>query len=228
MIADRDEPWEVIGVVEDIVYGRLELTAEPRAEAFFSLAQTGGQRYFGFRTRIYATIRTTGDSLAAIPFLREAATAANPQATLGPVMTMEARLSDAVAHPRFHALFVGSFAGLALLLVAFGIYGLLSYTVAQRRGEIGIRMALGARRGDILALVVGQGAALLVAGGVIGVLAAAASSRVLESLLYGVSVADPLTFVAAPLVVAAVGLAACCLPARRAARVDPMKTLRFE
>ena len=228
LIADRDEPWEVIGVVEDIVYGGLELTAEPRAEAFFSLAQTGGQRYFGFRTRIYATIRTTGDSLAAIPFLREAATAANPQATLGPVMTMEARLSDAVAHPRFHALFVGSFAGLALLLVAFGIYGLLSYTVAQRRGEIGIRMALGARRGDILALVVRQGAALLVAGGVIGVLAAAASSRVLESLLYGVSVADPLTFVAAPLVVAAVGLAACCLPARRAARVDPMKTLRFE
>ena len=139
LIADRDEPWEVIGVVEDIVYEGLELTAEPRAEAFFSMAQTGGGRYFGFRTRIYATIRTAGDPLAAIPFLREAATAANPQATLGPVMTMEARLSDAVAQPRFYAVFVGSFAGLALLLVAFGIYGLLSYTVAQRQGEIGSR-----------------------------------------------------------------------------------------
>ena len=120
------------------------------------------------------------------------------------------------------------FAALALLLVAFGIYGLLSYTVAQRRGEIGIRMALGARRGHILALVVRQGAALVVAGGVIGVFAAAASSRVLESLLYGVTTDDPLTFIAAPLVVAAVALAACWLPARRAARVDPMKTLRFE
>ena len=228
LIGDRDEPWEVIGVVKDIVYEGLELTAEPRAEAFFSLAQTGGRRYFGFRTRIYATIRTTGDPLAAIPFLREAATAANPQATLGPVMTMEARLSDAVAQPRFYAVFVGSFAGLALLLVAFGIYGLLSYTVAQRRGEIGIRMALGARRGDILALVVGQGAVLVLAGGVIGVFAAAASARVLESLLYGVDTDDPLTFIAAPLVVVAVALVACWFPARRAARIDPMKTLRFE
>ncbi|MCY4121533.1 MAG: ABC transporter permease, partial [Acidobacteria bacterium] len=228
LIADRDEPWEVIGVVEDIVYEGLELTAEPRAEAFFSMAQTGGGRYFGFRTRIYATIRTAGDPLAAIPFLREAATAANPQATLGPVMTMEARLSDAVAQPRFYAVFVGSFAGLALLLVALGIYGLLSYTVAQRRGEIGIRMALGARRGDILALVFRQGAAVVVAGGVIGVFAAAASARVLESLLYGVDTDDPLTFIAAPLVVVAVALVACWFPARRAARVDPMKTLRFE
>ena len=125
-------------------------------------------------------------------------------------------------------MFVGSFAGLALLLVAFGIYGLLSYTVAQRRGEIGIRMALGARRGDILALVFRQGAAVVVAGGVIGVFAAAASARVLESLLYGVDTDDPLTFIAAPLVVVAVALVACWFPARRAARVDPMKTLRFE
>ena len=228
LIGNRDEPWEVIGIVDDIVYGGLELTAEPRSEAFFALAQIGGQRYFGFRTRIYATIRTTGDSLAAIPFLREAATAANPQATLGPVMTMEARLSDAVAQPRFYAVFIGSFAGLALLLVALGMYGLLSYTVAQRKGEIGIRMALGARRGAILALVIRQGAALVIAGGAIGVFAAAASSRVLESLLYGVDTDDPLTFIAAPLVVVAVALVACWLPARRAARVEPVKTLRFE
>ena len=228
LIAGRDEPWEVVGVVGDIVYGGLDLAAEPRAEAFFPLAQIGGQRFFGFSSRVFVTLRTRGDPLAAIPFLREAATAANPQATLGPVMTMESRLSAAVAQPRFYAVFVGSFAGLALLLAGFGIYGLLSYTVAQRRGEIGIRMALGARRGDILGLVVRQGAALVVAGGVIGVFAAAASSRVLESLLYGVSAEDPLTFVAALLVVAAVALVACSLPARRAARVDPMKTLRFE
>ena len=228
LIGDRDEPWEVIGVVEDVVYGGLELTAEPRAEAFFPLAQIGGQSFFGFSTRVFATILTTGDPLAAIPFLREAATATNPQATLGPVTTLEARLSTAVAQPRFYAVFVGSFAALALLLAAFGIYGLLSYTVAQRTREIGIRMALGARRGDILALVVRQGAALVVAGGVIGVFAAAASSRVLESLLYGVTADDPMTFLAAPLVLLAVALVACWLPARRATRVEPMKTLRFE
>jgi predicted permease len=228
LIAGRDEPWEVVGVVGDIVYGGLELAAEPQAEAFFPLAQIGDQRFFGFSSRVFVTLRTRGDPLAAIPFLREAATAANPQATLGPVMTMAARLSAAVAQPRFYAVFVGSFAGLALLLAAFGIYGLLSYTVAQRRGEIGIRMALGARRGDILALVVRQGAALVAAGGVIGLFAAAASSRVLESLLYGVTADDRLTFAAAPLVVVAVALVACWLPARRAARVEPVETLRFE
>ena len=228
VMGNRNEPWEVVGVVEDIVYGGLELTAEPQAEALFPLAQIGGKRFFGFSSRTFVTIRTTGDSLAVIPFLREAATATNPQATLGPVTTMQARLSAAVAQPRFYAVFVGSFAGLALLLVAFGIYGLLSYTVAQRRGEIGIRMALGACRGDILGLVGRQGASLVAVGGVIGLSTAAASSRVLESLLYGVDTDDPLTFLAAPLVVVAVALVACWLPARRAARVEPMKTLRFE
>ena len=221
------EPWEVVGVVGDIVYEGLELTAEPQAEAFFPQAQLGGE-FFGYSSAIFVTIRTSSDSLAVIPFLREAATAADPQATIGDVTTMEARLSTAVAAPRFHAVFVGSFAGLALLLAAFGIYGLLSYTVAQRQGEIGIRMALGARRGDILALVVGQAAALVVAGGVIGVFAAAASSRVLESLLYGVTADDPMTFLAAPVVLVAVALVACWLPARRATRVDPMEVLRFE
>ena len=103
LIAGRDEPWEVVGVVGDIVYGGLDLAAEPRAEAFFPLAQIGGQRFFGFSSRVFVTLRTRGDPLAAIPFLREAATA-----TLGPVMTMESRLSAAVAQPRFYAVFVGS------------------------------------------------------------------------------------------------------------------------
>ena len=228
LIGDRDEPWEVIGVVEDIVYGGLEITTEPRAEAFFPLAQIVGQRFFGFSSRIFVTVRTTSDSLAVISFVREAATSANPRATIDEVTTMEARLSTAVAQPRFYAVFVGSFAGLALLLAAFGIYGLLSHTVAQRRGEIGIRMALGARRGDILALVVRQGAALVIAGGVIGVLAAAASSRVLESILYGVTTDDLPAFVAGPLVLLVAALAACWLPARRASRVEPMQALRFE
>ena len=147
VVSPLGEPWEVVGVVGDVVYEGLELTAEPQAEAFFPLAQVRTNVGFGYSSAIFAAIRTAGDSLAVLPFVREAVTATDPQARLGTVMTMEARLSNAVAAPRFYAVFVGSFAGLALLLAALGIFALLSYTVAQRRGEIGIRMALGARRG---------------------------------------------------------------------------------
>ena len=143
-------------------------------------------------------------------------------------MTMDGRLSLAVAQPRFYAVLVGFFAALALLLAASGIYGLLSYTVAQRRGELGIRMALGARHGDILGLVVRQGGMLVATGAAVGLAAAAAASRVLESFLYGVATDDRLTSVAAPLVLVTVALVACRLPARRATRVHPMEVLRFE
>ena len=176
----------------------------------------------------FVAVRTIGDPLAVIPFLREAVTEAHPRAWIDDVMTMDARLSAAVEQPRFYAAFVGFFAALALFLAAFGLYGLLSYTVAQRRREIGVRMALGAQRGDILTLVVGQGAALIAAGAVAGLLAAAALSRILESFLYGVATADRLTFVAAPLLLVAVALVACWLPARRATRIHPMDALRIE
>ena len=228
VVSPFGEPWEVVGVVGDVVYAGLELTAEPQAEAFFPLAQVRGERGFGSSTWIYMAVRTTGGSLAVLPFLREAVTAADPQARLDSVMTMEARLSTAVAEPRFHAAFVGSFAGFALLLAALGIFGLLSYTVAQREGEIGIRMALGARRGDILALVTRQAAMLVAVGTGVGLAGAGASSRFLESLLHGVATDDPLTFAAAPLVLVAVALVACWLPARQAARVDPIKAMRVE
>ncbi|MCY3842415.1 MAG: FtsX-like permease family protein, partial [Acidobacteria bacterium] len=119
-------------------------------------------------------------------------------------------------------------AALALLLAAFGVYGLLSYTVAQRRSEIGIRMALGATRGNIVALVVGQGALLVAAGTVAGMLGAAASSRLIESFLVGVEARDALTLSAAPLLLVGVAFVACWLPARRATRIDPMEALRVE
>ena len=177
---------------------------------------------------IRVVVRTAGGSAAVIPFLRAAVAAANPRATLGAVTTMEARLSNAVAWPRLHAFFVASLAGLALVLAAVGVYGSLSYTVAQREREIGIRMALGAGNARILALVLVQGAALAGAGVLLGVGAAAAGSRTLESFLYGVAAGDPLTFLLAPLVLVAAALAACWLPARRAARIDPLRMLRSE
>ena len=221
-----DVPWEVIGVVADLTYRGLGNTGT-EAEAFAPVQQIDAAPTFEYAFPM-VVVRTTGDPLAAVPFLREAVAEARPGAAAATVMTMDARLSSAVAEPRFFAVLVGCFAALAFLLAAFGLYGLLSYTVAQRRGEIAIRMALGARRGDVLALVVRQGAALVAAGAVVGLAAAAASSRVLESFLYGIATGDRLTFVAAPLALAAVALVACYFPARRATRVEPMEVLRFE
>ena len=223
-VGDGDRWREVIGVVADLRYTGLAVS-EQRAEAFVPAEQTAPARSMG---TMFITARTTGDPLALIPFLEEAVVETHLRARIDDVMTMDGRLSLAVAQPRFYAVLVGSFAALALLLAASGIYGLLSYTVAQRRGEIGIRMALGARRTDILGLVARQGAMLVAAGAVVGLAAAAASTRVLESFLYGVATDDRLTLLAAPLVLAAVALVACWLPARRAARVDPMEVLRFE
>ena len=221
-----DRPWwEVVGVVADIRYAGLTVTGQ-QAEAFVPAAQARAARHVG--ADAFLSVRTTGDPAALIPFLRETAVEAHPRAEIEDVMTMDGRLSLAVAQPRFYAVLVGVFAALALLLAGSGIYGLLSYTVAQRRSEIGIRMALGARRSDILELVVRQGTMLVAAGAGVGLAGAAASSRVLESFVYGIATGDRLTFVAAPLVLAVVALVACWLPARRATRVDPMEVLRFE
>jgi len=219
------EPWEIVGVVGDIVYGGLDLTGNVQAEAFFSLAQAS-DRLFGFSQAIRVVARTTADSLAVIPFLDEAIAAANPQATIGEMTTMEARLLNAVAWPRLYAFFVGALAGLVLVLAVVGVYGLLSYTVAQRERELGIRIALGAGTTQIISLVLGQGATLVGAGTLMGMGAAAAASPMLESLLYGVAADDRVTFLLAPCVLAGVALAACWLPALRATRVDPMRILR--
>ena len=227
VIVGVGEPWEIVGVVGDIVYGGLDLTGERQAEAYFPLAQAT-DTFFGFSSGVRVSVRTASDSLAVVPFLREAIIAANPEATIGEVTTLEARLLNAVAWPRVYAFFVGALAALVLVLATVGVYGLLSYTVAQREREIGIRMALGAASTRIVTLVLRQGAALVGAGTLIGVIAALGGSRVLDSLLYGVASDDLPTFLLAPLVLVVVGLVACWLPARRAARVDPMKVLRFE
>ena len=220
------EPWEVVGVVADIQYQGLTV-GESGAEVYISVHQLKASPLFVF-PQPFIAVRTTGDPLAVLPFLREAVTDAHPRATVDDVQTMDARLSAAVVQPRFYAVFVGCFAALALFLAAFGIYGLLSYTVSQRRREIGVRMALGAKSGDIVTLVVRQGALLVAAGAVAGLLAAAASSRVLDSFLYGITTNDRLTFVAAPVVLVAAALVACWLPAHRATRINPTDALRVE
>ena len=142
--------------------------------------------------------------------------------------TLDTTLSREALQPRFYAVCAGGFAAVALLLAAFGLYGVLSYAVSQRRREIGVRMALGARRGDVVGLVVRQGGMLVAAGVVPGLLAAAVSTRLVESVLFGVTATDVLTFAGVTAVVLAAGLLACWLPARRATRIDPMEVLRFE
>ncbi len=223
-----DEPWEVVGVAADVRYGALSIT-ESAAEAYLPLQQIERASMLGgmfFSSSV--AVRTVGDPLAAVPFLREAVAAAAPAASIDEVATMDARLWAAVEQPRFYAVFVGFFAALALFLAAFGIYALLSYTVSQRRREIGVRMALGARPGDVVALVVRQGAGLVAAGAVLGLLGAAGASRLLGSFLFGVGADDPVTFAAAPVALVGVALVACWLPGRRAARIDPMDALRVE
>jgi putative ABC transport system permease protein len=148
--------------------------------------------------------------------------------SIGYVMPMDDLASESLAPKRVVTLLLGVFAGLALLLATVGIYGVIAYSASQRTHEIGIRMALGAQKGDVLRLVIGQGLKLVLMGVALGILVALGLTRFLSSLLYGVKPTDPVAFTAVSLQLTAVALLSCYIPARRATKVDPMVALRHE
>src|SRR2546425_5833460 len=172
--------------------------------------------------------RTKGDPTTLAEPIRRETKAVIPNLPPPLIRTMDDLLSETVAQPRLQTGLLSLFAGVALLLAAVGLYGVLAYPVTHRYREIGIRLALGASKRNVLSLVIAQGMKLALAGMAIGMLAALALTRVIRSLLYGVTPTDPATFTVVSLLLVAIALLACWLPARRAARVDPMEALRYE
>jgi putative ABC transport system permease protein len=173
-------------------------------------------------------IKAAGDPSNLAVAIRNAVQAIDPDQAISNPATMESHLAGVLVTERFSAVLMGALAVLGLMLAALGLYGVMTYSVSQRTGELGLRMALGARPSDLFRLVIGQGVILVSTGLGIGLIGSLALTRFLSSALYNVSPTDPATFVIIALVLTVVALAACYLPARRAIRVDPMVVLRFE
>jgi putative ABC transport system permease protein len=229
-------PVEIVGVVDDIRQASLE--REPYAEVFMDYRQVLAftQRWgaaprsvdnlaFGFMS---FAMRTNGNPRTMIPAVRQAITAADANAGLDAILPMASLFSNSIAPRRFYAVVVGALATVAALLAAIGVYGVLAYAVAQRTQEIGVRVALGAQRGQVLTLVLRRGLWLAAVGIGIGLAGAFASARYLEGLLYGVTPLDPITFLLVGVAFMTVAALASYLPARRATLVDPIVALRSE
>ena len=218
---DRPLPMrEIVGVVADFKAKNLNEPTKP--EVYLHIAQCPA---FGSFT---VMLRTSQDAASLTNVMRDKINQLDRNVSLGQVRTFDTYLSNVVAQPRFNSLLLGIFAGVALLLTAIGLYGVVSYNVLQRTQEIGVRMALGAQTRDVLRLVLGQGIKLVVLGVGIGLVGAFAATRVLSTLLFGVQATDPLTFAAVVVFLGIVALLACWIPARRATKVDPMIALRCE
>jgi len=225
----KDPVWiTVVGVIKDVKQN--DWASKPDNEYYVPFLQSKGfldspNPWFSYMTLI---VRTAGDPLALSRAVQNTAWSIDRNLPLASVKTMEQVIAASVWQPRFNLLLVGLFAGLALVLAAVGIYGVMAYSVTERTHEIGIRMALGAKQSDVLRLVVGEGMALAAIGGAIGLAGAFALTRLLGGLLYQVQATDPAIFAAVPCLFAAVAFLASYIPARRATRVDPMIALRWE
>jgi putative ABC transport system permease protein len=220
---DVSVPWmEIVGIVGDL---KQDLAGDPKAEMYVPVRQ-GDSLLPVFALSV--VMRTERDPMSEVSALRSAVRDINPDQPVVRVRNMEESISGSVSAPRFRAILLAVFAIAALVLAIIGLYGLMAYTVNQRVHEIGIRMTLGADRGDVLRIVIAQALKLAVSGVSVGVLASLAFSRILSGFLYGVSPTDPLTILGVASLLIFVALLASYLPARRAMRVDPMVALRYE
>jgi predicted permease len=210
---------EIVGISRDGKYQ--SLGENPMSFMYFPLAQS-------YRPEVVLVVRATGNPAALLPIMRETIRSMDSNLPLFDTMTMTEFLTAAVFAQRMAASFLGVFGAMALLLSAVGLYSVIAYSVTRRTHEIGIRMALGAGTGDVLKLVVNQGLKLVMIGTLIGLAASFGVTRLLSSLLYGVSATDPLTFAGISLLLFVVALMACFIPARRAIKIDPMIALRYE
>ena len=220
MDGEDQPPREIIGVVNDVRRNGLDVDVQP--EMYVSYLQSPERR-------LNVMLKTDAPNPAQLTqAARETVKAFDPNQIIWRVQTLDEMLSKSVAPRRFNMMLLGVFAGVALVLAAVGLYGVMSYSVNWRTNEIGIRMALGARASDVVALVLREGMVMTLIGLAVGLAGALALSRVLTTLLYGVSAHDPLTFTSVSIVLLLVALVACLIPARRATKVDPLVALRAE
>lgn len=218
----NDPAYTIVGVVGDIKH--MGLDADEGAVMY----QPHAQKRFPWLRWMTLVVRTNDDPLSVAASVRSRIQEVDKDQPVFSIATMEQLLTDSIATPRFSTLLLGVFALIALALTTIGVYGVVSYTIAQRTREIGIRMALGAQVRDVLRLVIGQGMKLVLSGVSLGLAGAAALTHTMRSLLFGVSATDPGIFVIIALLLTGVALLACYLPARRATKVDPMIALRYE
>lgn len=223
--ARTNEPHQwmtIVGVVADVKHSGLN---EPTDPAVYTPFAQNDEAWRHFMT---LAIRTGGASAGLVEEVKKQVWSMDSLIPVSDVQSMDDLMSVSLAQQRFNLLLLGIFAALALILASVGIYGLMAYGVSQRTHEIGVRMALGAQRRDVLRLVVGEGVKLALAGIIIGVLGALALTRLMISLLFEVKPTDPATFAAVAILLSVVALGACYIPARRAMKVDPMVALRYE
>jgi putative ABC transport system permease protein len=219
LVGANSQALEIVGIVADVRQAGLDVDVRP--ELYRPYAQLPLQSAM-------IAVRTKGDPLQFVNVVRRRVEAIDPDQPVSNVRTMRAVVQDSLGQPRLMALLIGAFAGIALLLALVGIYGVVSHSAARRTHEMGIRTALGAKQNDILRLVLGQGLRLALVGVVIGESGAYGLTRVMKSLLFDIRATDPATFAATAIAFLFVTLLACYIPARRAAKVDPMVALRYE